>query len=621
MRRRQFIAAASGFPLLSAALPNSMRAAAELCPTERPIKTRPALDRPSITCPRVLVNHVGFRPDDGKYIVIDGVKGAKTFGVVSMHQKGFQPIFTGELERAGPDLGNHLIGDFSSFKRPGTYRISVTGSYPFWGGEGGTLAVWSHNFTIGDDVWDRPIKKLVNYYRVQSCGPSRSGYNSPCHINNIRRDDGGEAKPIWRGWHAADDCVRDVPETLHGLFGLLYLALARPEIAAELDLFQEISWGNDYFHAIQSPEGYLYFGVFADNYFDASKDWWDCGSYILITKPASLYLQYNFISIQALIIQLYGKSHPDYATRCLRAAKSCFEYVYTRKSGDFGPEMTSFELASGVLAGIHMFRVTGGEQYRTLARNMANRLVEYQASGGFWTELRGVNLPDPPAYGYDLLLPRTVYQPLVLVGLCAAARWLGSDPDHSRWTSALRKFADSYVKHFVKANAFGILPFRIWPEQGPAGTRNWDNHGYRYFINLGVKLHQPRSSTINWQTGNTAVTAGYGVVMLYLSEVLGTPELRKLAQRQLDWVLGVNPFAASMILGVGRNQSATYPSLDFVPGVPDIDGAVFEGPIGDEMDNPVFIPGLYANVEFWMPHQAWTLWLMAELSTDHPAGP
>jgi hypothetical protein len=199
-----------------------------------------------------------------------------------------------------------------------------------------------------------------------------------------------------------------------------------------------------------------------------------------------------------------------------------------------------------------------------------------------------VNLPDPPAYGYDLLLPRTVYQPLVLVGLCAAARWLGSDPDHSRWTSALRKFADSYVKHFVKANAFGILPFRIWPEQGPAGTRNWDNHGYRYFINLGVKLHQPRSSTINWQTGNTAVTAGYGVVMLYLS---------------------------------GRNQSATYPSLDFVPGVPDIDGAVFEGPIGDEMDNPVFIPGLYANVEFWMPHQAWTLWLMAELSTDHPAGP
>jgi hypothetical protein len=50
-------------------------------------------------------------------------------------------------------------------------------------------------------------------------------------------------------------------------------------------------------------------------------------------------------------------------------------------------------------------------------------------------------------------------------------------------------------------------------------------------------------------------------------------------------------------------------------------GLCLEGPIGDKADNPVLIPGFYGNFEFWMPHQAWTLWLMAELSVDHPVGP
>ena len=58
-----------------------------------------------------------------------------------------------------------------------------------------------------------------------------------------------------------------------------------------------------------------------------------------------------------------------------------------------------------------------------------------------------------------------------------------------------------------------------------------------------------------------------------------------------------------------------------VPEVPDVDGAVFEGSIGDIDDHPVIIPAFYANAEFWMPHQAWVLWLMAELSTAQLGGP
>ena len=200
--------------------------------------------------PKVLVNHIGFRPDAGKYLVIDGVKGAEKFEIVNMHQKGSKPSYVGKLARTGNDLGEYLIGDFSDLREPGIYRASVTGDYTFWGTS--SLAVWSHKFTIADRVWDDPIGKLVNYYRAQSCGPSKHGYNTPCHTGKIRRDDGADPQPIIGGWHAAEDCVRDTPEILHGLFGLTYLALARPDMQNNLNLFEEIRWGNDYFHAIQN---------------------------------------------------------------------------------------------------------------------------------------------------------------------------------------------------------------------------------------------------------------------------------------------------------------------------------------------------------------------------------
>jgi len=124
-----------------------------------------------------------------------------------------------------------------------------------------------------------------------------------------------------------------------------------------------------------------------------------------------------------------------------------------------------------------------------------------------------------------------------------------------------------------------------------------------------------------WQTGNNATVAGYGVAMVYLAEILGEPWLRRLAQRQLDWVLGVNPFDASMMLGVGRNQPPTYTSKEILPPIPDIVGAVLQGPIGDDRDRPIIVPGYYPTCEYWQPHHSWTVWLMAELSADHPAGP
>ena len=190
--------------------------------------------------------------------------------------------------------------------------------------------------------------------------------------------------------------------------------------------------------------------------------------------------------------------------------------------------------------------------------------------------------------------------------------------------AALEKFA-AQCKDISDANAFGIMPSRYHPgieysnfhdnrkKPGfpPMMWRKLKEHTFRYFVECDF----------GWQSGNIASVSGYGIAMLYLSDLLGQPWLRLLAQRQLDWALGVNPFDASLILGIGRNQPPTYASVECIPAFPDIDGAVFEGLIGDVDDKPILLPGDYSIGEFWLPHQSWTLWLMAELSKDGQAQP
>ncbi len=69
-----------------------------------------------------------------------------------------------------------------------------------------------------------------------------------------------------------------------------------------------------------------------------------------------------------------------------------------------------------------------------------------------------------------------------------------------------------------------------------------------------------------------------------------------------------------MIIGVGRNQPVSYRAFEIVPDVPDIDGAVLQGPIGTPEDAPIILSNFWPTAEFWMPHQAAVTWLMAEVS-------
>jgi hypothetical protein len=79
--------------------------------------------------------------------------------------------------------------------------------------------------------------------------------------------------------------------------------------------------------------------------------------------------------------------------------------------------------------------------------------------------------------------------------------------------------------------------------------------------------------------------------------------------------LGVNPFGASTVTGVGRNQPKLYVTGAFRPATPLIRGGVMNGIGGTDGDEPELAPGSYNTCEYWTPMVAYTMWLMAELSS------
>jgi hypothetical protein len=164
-----------------------------------------------------------------------------------------------------------------------------------------------------------------------------------------------------------------------------------------------------------------------------------------------------------------------------------------------------------------------------------------------------------------------------------------------------------YLSFFSQKNSFGIVPYGLFAAKDPGGNRKADQYWYRYFMHSNPEL---------WWVGINANIASAGIGLLKAAAILEDATLKAIAQKQLDWIIGVNPFCSSTIVGVGYNQPPQFISTGaFWPSTPLLPGAVMNGLGGDYKDMPhLFIGNYYNQSEYWTPMVAYTLWLMSEIS-------
>lgn len=557
----------------------------------------------------VLVNQLGYVDTVGKFCVAPGSIKKEFYVIDVINQK---VVYEGIMEPAMKDLGEYIMGDFSSLKEPGRYYIKTdsTRSYPF---------------KVSKNVYQPAIALIVHYFSLQRCGASTTGYLSPCHLDDGIRMDNRKHQDVTGGWHDACDLRRWVDATIYGMIGLgkAYELNTGEDRSAILD---ELYWGNQYFLKMQEPQGYVMNFVGGDVEAHADSNRWtdniveqgkrrpilvspNAGAStvkmlvfegtddrIIRTDPVRMSAQYNFIASEAMMSQITKEKDPQYSQKCLHAANKCFEWCERSDK-----ENTTENTGAALHASLEMHKTTQEKKYITFAVEQIEKLHELQAqnkdnqaSGFFYTS---INDNEPYKNISDGCL--------AFIGLCDIAMMFPMHKDISIWKKMISAYANQYLSFLSRRNAFGIIPFGLYSQKDPGGDRKVGDYWYRYFM-------QPE---LEWWVGINSNIASAGVGLMKAAKILNDERLKNMAQRQLDWILGVNPYNSSTLISVGYNHPKQFINDgEFRPATPILPGAVMNGLGGNKNDQCIIGNGEWMISEYWTPMVAYTLWLMAEIS-------
>jgi hypothetical protein len=558
----------------------------------------------------LLINHAGYVPEASKKVITKGITSGQ-FSVIEI--TSMKAVLTGNFKPASGDFGEYSTGDFSSLKKEGHYyiRYDTLRSFPF---------------VVSANSYRNAMDMIVKYFSMQRCGASTTGYLTPCHTDDGIRMDNGKHQDVSGGWHDASDLRKWVGATIYGMIGLsrAYELDAKSDNNRRKTL-EELYWGNKYFLKMQEPQGYImnYVGGDVQKHSDSNR-WTDneigpeggdlkfvkptagkSMSEMLIfgtnddrvirTDPLDLTGQFHFITAEAIMTRITKATDKAYSARCLDAARKCFEWcltkTYTESTGVIGASMQ---------AAVEMFRTTGEAKYSDLAIKQAAVLKSLQVTDGkeikgFFVTSREKNEPY-----------KNIWEGcLEIISLCDMVKLFPDHKDVSSWKSIISLYTKNYLDVIASRNSFGIVPFGLFTEKDPGGNRKAGDYWYRYFM-------QPE---LDWWVGINSNLASAGVALLKASNVLNDPVLKAIAQRQLDWIIGSNPFNSSTVVGIGYNHPKHFPGSTFIPNTPVIPGAVLNGLGGTHDDQPDIGTGSWQISEYWTPMVAYTLWLMSELTS------
>jgi len=537
--------------------------------------------------PAIAVNHLGFMPKARKSVLyrLSGPAAPSEFTIREIGSVTPPFRITRPLTRVPSDLGDCVVGDFTEVEREGMYQITISdeGSVPFF---------------IRPDVWRRTLPKAFNFYPQKRCGIAVPNVHPACHLDDARRRDNGQHIDVTGGWHDAGDLRKWMTSALLSGAALSNLVRNLGE-AWNLDgcglapVLDEIKWGNRYWRKMQDTDGRVFNdaagGLGGDN---SDNHWTDnlIGNaddrYINPSKPNLV--QAQFVTVQALLSQIYRKTDPGYGQACLPAALRCWNANT--------PGNDALGLGWWVLAALELYRASGQNQWAGQTASLAARLLALQNRDyignqkvvrGFWRTSEQNPAP----------LVHHCFPGIPAIALMEAAKGMPDHPDAQRWRDAVRLYLDEYVLPLASRNAYRIMPFGIF-SGSPSAERYRPLAGeltYRYFMPVARGSH-----------GLTSHFESFAAMLAMAGQAFRKTEYTDLAYRQLEWVMGANPFGACLMSGEGMRNPYPHSRYEGLTV-----GAIMNGMGGNENDDPLLDMDYgfdWHTTEYWQPHNAWYLW-------------
>ena len=553
--------------------------------------------------------HSGYRPGTSKQAYVQNRS-----AFFSLRDTGGKVVFRGPCI---PQEDGFQLLDFTEVDAEGWYTLEVDSraSKPFY---------------IGKDAYISAAWKTLNFFFVERCGYDVPGVHTECHMDVMSVHPDGRKLPVCGGWHDAGDLTQAAINTAESVFAMLELALSTGDTHLDLSrrALEEARWGLNWLMRTRWGDGYRHngtvIGYWSDNVVGTLDD---------ISAPAGNRPFDNFMiaGVCAKAVALFRDEDPMFADWCARCAKEDFAFALasmnqSQDNEGAGSHYTQLQMnAQAAISAMELYEAFGEEEYLSLGASFARILMACQET----TALPAFTIPFK-GYFYESETHDRIqtyyhrsYEHVPVKALAMLYRLAPEHTDAARWKASL-ELSREYVALSFGTAPYGLLPngiyeldntdFSIISHEGNRAAGAPSLEEYNAQVLNGIKLsdrHYLRIFPVAYQfRGFHATLMGRALAAMELARVLSDRHMKNIAIRQMEWILGCNPFASSSMYGEGYDYHPLYAAMS-----PQIVGAVPVGFETFENEDLPFYP-MQNNAtykEVWVHTTCRLMWLIAML--------
>jgi hypothetical protein len=526
---------------------------------------------------RIIYSTTGYGVDSEKSAIVNVSRHDGTFKLINAETN--KTVYKGKVNLGTTPIGTFETIEFTNFKEEGQFVIQV--------GE-----ITTPPFYISHNIWDNSVWRVLNFMFTQRCGYPVPEKKGTCHID-LNGEFDGHLFVHNGGWHDAADMSQNALQTgeiAFSMFEMANRAKQKGDVDLHLRLLEEALWGMDYILRGRLGDGVRVGGFVSTNIWtDRLIGTIDDAGRRQIRPGNNPYQNFKFSGIEAYAamsierdimlkenLEKVAKEDFAYALKGFREE----DVLGSRSSMPPVQYMATISWAASMI-----YKLTGDPYYAEKAAYYIKYVLNCQRtepigdkdkiSGFFYRDAEKIVTLNYSHQGYDQIFMEAI------MALCETQ---SNHEDYEKWNNSIRLYA-RFLKEIMQYVApYGMIPSGVYNLNEVSDSLNFNalygrfgsrTDDYEAMLKNGFKLdndgHYLRVFPV-WFSfkGNNAVLLAQGKAAALCAKYLNDKELMNIAEQQLFWVVGKNPFGQSLIWGEGYNYMQQYNALpgDVVGQIP-----------------------------------------------------
>lgn len=519
----------------------------------------------------VILDQVELDPDFGweangiSYSQIGYLLNAKKEAIVKwMPNTSYQLLSDNKVFKESPlqkiTFQNQDFGliDFSDVSKKGKYTLKV--------GKQKTPV-----FEISEDIYTSSIEKSLAFLKALNCGKEVKGIHPKSHLNCYTINEEGERVPNYGGWYDAGDVSQFEICTAEMAYAILELAEVESDPSLKNKLLKEAKVGIDWLLQTRLSDGKralaVTYHIWRNNEENPNDPTLACKAE---EGPFEDYLASMALAKAALVYQ----DNQAYAKKCLKMAIADYDHatycynegIYTKR---WGPTIDALASGAACSALSLLYKLTSDEKYLSDATKYSRILLNCQEQTGV-EGVKGFFYEDQ-LHEYVLTFEHRGHEQTPIQGLVDLCHTFKDHPMYEKWLQGVKLYA-SYIKDTYIDNPYGLMSAQIYLLSKMRDDRftvpSWyctkeeAHDGLRRQVRSGKKLSEDaylRMFPIAIQRRGfhaTLLSKTKGIAMC--ANLLDDEALKEITLKQIEWVMGKNPFSTSTMYGLGFNYHPLY---------------------------------------------------------------